>query len=107
MAQQASDFDFVVVLVGNNDINCSQPAAIIQNIRTFASAVGVEKFRVIALFYRKDNRASAVNRLNQMLREEFPENYFPKFSQKEHNDHRSSADREELQKVFFSWCSVS
>ena len=77
MAQQASDFDFVVVLVGNNDISCSKTAAIIQNIRTFASAVGVEKFRVIALFYRKDNRASAVNRLNQMLREEFPENYFP------------------------------
>ena len=72
MAQQAIDFDSAVVLVGKKDIICSQPAAILQNIRTFSSAVGLQKNRVIALFYRKDNRASAVSRLNHMLKEEVP-----------------------------------
>ena len=71
MAQQSSDFEFVVVLVGNNEINCSEPAAILRNIRTFASAVGVEGSGVLEFFYRKGNRASVVNRLNQMQEKSF------------------------------------
>ena len=107
MTQQASDFDFVVVLVGNNDNNCSQLAALLQNIRTFVSAVAVERFRVIAIFYGKDYRASAVNRLNQTLREEFPENYFPnKFAKMNTLDpaHLNKFGQQHLSQLN-KWCS--
>ena len=77
LIQATADADRVVVLVGNNDLCCTSQEEILENYWYFLTTIGSEKFRIVGLMPRLDNRRAEVANFNAKLRKEFTWRYIP------------------------------